>query len=59
MKKLYGDVVFISGASSGMGKAVAEALAVEGYKVYGTSRKLEDGYLDDSAVVNKAGCLFR
>lgn len=40
MKKLYGDVVLIVGASSGMGKAIAEALAKEGFKVYGTSRKI-------------------
>lgn len=54
MKKLYGDVVLIAGASSGMGKAIAEFLAKEGFKVYGTSRKItedkplqanEDGFI--------------
>lgn len=32
-------VVFISGASSGFGKAIAELLVSKGYIVYGTSRK--------------------
>lgn len=32
-------VVFITGASSGVGKATAELLASKGYTVYGTSRK--------------------
>lgn len=55
MKKLYGDVALIAGASSGMGKAIAEALAQEGYKVYGTSRKLEEGTLHELPVANTAG----
>lgn len=33
------DVVFITGASSGFGKAVSEYLALKGFKIYGTSRK--------------------
>lgn len=41
MRKIYGDVVLITGASSGIGKAIAEFLAKEGFKVYGTTRKLE------------------
>ncbi|MFZ5353424.1 MAG: SDR family oxidoreductase [Bacillota bacterium] len=41
MKKIYGEVVFITGASSGIGKAIAEYLAKEGYRVYGTTRNLE------------------
>ena len=32
-------VVFITGASSGLGKTTAEHLSLLGYKVYGTSRK--------------------
>jgi short-subunit dehydrogenase len=35
----YGNVVLVTGASSGIGKAIAEYLAQKGYKVYGTSRK--------------------
>lgn len=35
-------VVFISGASSGIGQATAEYLSKLGYKVYGTSRKPEN-----------------
>lgn len=59
MKKLYGDVVLIAGASSGMGKAIAEALAEEGYKVYGTSRKLEEGAMSELPVPNTAGGFVR
>lgn len=47
MKRLYGDVVFVTGASSGMGKAIAEALSKEGYRVYGTSRKAEPPKAED------------
>lgn len=39
MKTLYGKVVLITGASSGIGKSMAELLRDKGYKVYGTSRK--------------------
>lgn len=35
----YGNVVLVTGASSGIGKAIAEYLAQKGYRVYGTSRK--------------------
>lgn len=36
---VYGDTVLITGASSGVGKIIAQALMENGYKVYGTSRK--------------------
>jgi short-subunit dehydrogenase len=39
MSEQYGKVVFVTGASSGIGRSVAVYLAGKGYKVYGTSRK--------------------
>jgi short-subunit dehydrogenase len=47
MSKIYGNVVLVAGASSGMGKAIAEALSEDGYKVYGTSRKAPTEGADD------------
>lgn len=47
MKNIYGNVVLVAGASSGMGKAIAEALSGEGYKVYGTSRKAPEEVIDN------------
>lgn len=38
MENFYGDVVIVTGASSGIGKAAAEYLMKNGFKVYGTSR---------------------
>ncbi len=38
MKKVYGDAVLVTGASSGIGAAIARTLSGQGYKVYGTSR---------------------
>lgn len=40
MEKLYGSVALVIGASSGVGKACAAFLLEYGYKVYGTSRKV-------------------
>jgi short-subunit dehydrogenase len=38
----YGNVVLVTGASSGIGKAIAEYLVQKGYRVYGTSRKTQN-----------------
>src|SRR5256885_8893484 len=38
--KIEGSVALVTGASSGIGEATAERLALAGYKVYGTSRRI-------------------
>jgi short-subunit dehydrogenase len=49
VKNYYGNVVLITGASSGIGKAAAEFLMKKGYKVYGTSRKVQDESLNEES----------
>jgi short-subunit dehydrogenase len=39
MNRPYGNVVLVTGASSGIGKSIAQYLVRQGYRVYGTSRK--------------------
>ena len=41
--KTTDSVALVTGASSGIGKATAERLAMSGYKVYGTSRRGAEG----------------
>ena len=43
MKYPYGNSIFITGASSGIGLAAAEAFAQAGYQVFAAARSCEDG----------------
>ncbi len=47
MRRHYGNVVLITGASSGIGKSCAEYMAGLGYKVYGTSRKVQGNAFEE------------
>lgn len=47
MKRIYGNVVLVTGASSGIGKTIAYLLMTMGYRVYGTSRKKMDETVGD------------
>ncbi|NJD04355.1 MAG: SDR family oxidoreductase [Ruminiclostridium sp.] len=49
----YGKVVLVTGASSGIGRSIAELLKAKGYRVYGTSRKPENE--SRNAVVGGSG----
>ncbi|NLC44057.1 MAG: SDR family NAD(P)-dependent oxidoreductase [Clostridiales bacterium] len=60
MEFYYGNVVLLTGASSGIGKLTAEYLAELGCKVYGTSRKGENGTIvfpNDSSTNSKQATL--
>lgn len=43
----YGRVVLVTGASSGIGKAISEALYKKGCRVYGTSRAAKPGIYNE------------
>jgi len=46
VKTAYGKVVLLTGASSGIGQAIAEYLKDEGFHVYGTSRRAATGHTE-------------
>ena len=55
MSGQYGKVVFVTGASSGIGRSVAVYLAGKGYKVYGTSRKSRPEGADEPESFGNSG----
>lgn len=48
MSGQYGNIVLVTGASSGIGRSIAHYLVQKGYKVYGTSRKPANIWQDDN-----------
>ena len=42
MKKIYGENVLVTGASSGIGREIATLFARNGYTVYAVSRSIEE-----------------
>lgn len=52
--KKYGNVVFVTGAMSGVGRFVADRLMDKGYRVYGTSRKIKTGESNSKLIQNQA-----
>ena len=46
MKKTFGTNVLVTGASSGIGKSIAELFAKNGYTVYAISRSIEECTID-------------
>ncbi len=47
MKLKNGDICLVTGASSGIGQEIASQLSHLGFKVYGTSRRIEAGVIKD------------
>lgn len=59
MSRRYGDVVLVTGASSGIGRSVAAYLADRGYRVYGTSRKVQPDEKGEAERIRSSGGFIR